>query len=127
MNNVTLELETILVIARPGRFRDGLQAVLQALPWVDSVMCQNSVTAVPPIPFTLTILDADIMDARNWPNLLERRAVRGQAGLIVLISTSQQRSLAAALGADATLLKGFATETLYRTLEALVHPQAGVR
>lgn len=121
---------TVLVIARSNRFRDGLQAVVKALPWVDAVLCQEALTAVSSSSFTepplLIILDADelpIMPLSVWQDW---RAANHQPRLLVFVGTAQQSSQAAELGANAILLKGFPTETLYRTMAALVHPVAGV-
>jgi len=122
----TVKTCTVLVIARQSRLRDGLQAVLRAAPWVDDVVCAEGQTAVtllgfPEMPMpALTILDIEALrDAtlREWPGWCTRA---GQTQLIVLVGTAQQRPQADALGAEAILLKGFSTETLYQTMERLL-------
>lgn len=120
------EITTILYVAYRDRFREGLQAVLQAWGRFDNVVCQEPATAVAalsagPIP-TLSILDADVLDALPWPEWRAWRAGLKESPLLVLISTGQQRSQATSLGANSVLLKGFSTETLYRTITALLGP-----
>ncbi|MCB8982277.1 MAG: response regulator transcription factor [Ardenticatenaceae bacterium] len=115
---------TVLVIARQGRLRDGLQAILQASPWVDEVVCQQPQTAVPFFPLlenpTLIVLDIDVLQTFPQSERHGWRAAAGDPRLIVLVNTAQQRHQALELVADAILLKGFSTETLYRTLEAVL-------
>jgi len=122
------ETVTVLIVAPRGRFREGLQAVIRAVPWVNLVVCRDTLTAVssPSATFTptLTILDADILIPATDSGACAMPAK--DTRLLVLISTAQQRSQAATLGADAVLLKGFPTKTLYRTMEALVCPDPSV-
>ena len=129
MEDNMLAAATVLVIARSNRFRDGLQTLVKALPWVDAVLCQEALTAVSSSftkPPTLIILDADEFTTLSWPVWQNWRAAERQPHLLVLVSTAQQRHQAAELGADAVLLKGFPTETLYRTMAGLVDPVSRV-
>ena len=50
-----------LIVANPGRFRDGLQTVVQMMPNILSVACAADLTAVLPLsPISLILLDADL-------------------------------------------------------------------
>ncbi|MBP6469394.1 MAG: hypothetical protein KBE23_08800 [Chloroflexi bacterium] len=110
-----------LIVANPGRFRDGLQTVMQLMPNVLSVACADSVTAVPPhAPISLILLDADLAGASCWPTPDDLRQNFPLARLLLLVSVRSQEYLADSLCADAVLLKGFYTDTLTRTIDVLV-------
>lgn len=109
-----------LIVANPGRFRDGLQTVMQLMPNVLSVACADSVTAVPPCPY----LPHSPRCRFGWRFLLahpdDLRQNFPLARLLLLVSVRSQEYLADSLCADAVLLKGFYTDTLTRTIDVLV-------
>lgn len=110
-----------LLVANPGRFRDGLQTVMQLMPDVQSVVCADNLTAVPPhAPISLILLDADLADVSCWPTTNDLRQNFPLARLLLLVSVRSQEQLADSLCADAVLLKGFYTDTLTRTIHSLV-------
>ncbi len=110
-----------LIVANPGRFRDGLQTVMQLMPTIQSVVCADSLTAVSPhAPISLILLDADLVGASGWPTTDDLRQNFPLARLLLLVSVRSQEQLADSLCADAVLLKGFYTDTLTRAIHSLV-------
>lgn len=113
-----------LIVANPGRFRDGLQTVVQMMPNILSVACAADLTAVLPLsPISLILLDADLAGLSYWPTRDDLQQNFPLARLLLLVSVQSQEQMADSLCADAVLLKGFYNDTLTRTIDSLVcHP-----
>ncbi len=110
-----------LIVANPGRFRDGLQIVVQLMPNILSVACVDNLTAVPPpSPISLILLDADLANTSCWPTKDVLQQNFPLARLLLLVSVQSQEQLVDSLCTDAVLLKGFYTDTLTRTIDSLI-------
>lgn len=114
----------VLIVAQPSRFRDGLKAIVQALAWVNKVGTVDDWIVVPEninrYHPALVIIDIDDISPVTW---VEAEMLRGsfqKTKCIAIIDRAQQRSMAQAVGVNATLLRGFSTDLLYNTMRTLI-------
>ncbi len=113
----------ILVAARPGRVRDGLQALLAAIPQIkmighadDGVSVLERVAEHKP---ALVLLDTNLPDGEVWAVLRQIKIRCPQARCLIMSDTGQQRRAAKAAGADGVLLKGFLAAELVAAIKEL--------
>lgn len=114
-----------LIVARPGSLRDGLQALMAAIPQIGIVDEANDIssawrTALQHRP-TLVVLDSDTAGGEIWLAVRRAKALWPQAECIFLADDVQQHQAAEAAGADAALLKGFPAARLVATIVRLLH------
>lgn len=114
----------VLIVARPGRMREGLRALLRMIPQLELVgqVDQGSaalerVTQAHP---ALVLLDSSLPFAEMELVLRHIKAEWPQTRCLVVADTIQQQGLAQVAGADGVLLKGFAAETLFTTIEEVL-------
>jgi len=118
------------VLARSGRMRDGLVALLRAVPWIGDIQqVTNELTELKPIPEhnqALVLLDASLIDQERWNSVKQVNGERNhtQYKYIVLVDTPYQQQMAKAAGADEVLLAGFPAAQFFSTLDNLFN-QAG--
>lgn len=118
---------SVLIISRPGRMRDGLRALIRAIPnltiagQVDdcNVVLQLIAQGQPdlllfgsnlPLPEVEQILYAV---KTRWPGIR----------CVVLMDNIEQLLRVRAAGADSVLLAGFSSNTFFSTVEQLLLPQ----
>jgi DNA-binding NarL/FixJ family response regulator len=113
-----------LIVARPGRMREGLRALLRTMPKIKIVghVDQGSaalemVTRERP---ALVLLNSSLPFEETWMALKQIKAEWPQTRCIVLVDNLQQQGMAQAAGADGVLLKGFAAETLFMTIDEVL-------
>jgi len=113
-----------LIVAKPGPLRDGLQALLIAMPQVDAVeqVCDLSSAlevALERSP-ALVLLDSGLAGSGIRPAVRQAKAKWPQARSIFLADSVQQQCEAEAVGADAVLLKGTPPDRLVATIVRLL-------
>lgn len=100
-----------LIVAKPGPLRDGLRALLTAMPQIGAVDMASDVPSALRTVFehspTLVLLDSDLTNGEVWLTVRRAKAKWPQAWCIFLANDLQQHQEAEAAGADAVLLKGF--------------------
>ena len=114
----------VLIVAKPGRVRDGLQALLAAIsqteivgPADDGPSALRMITEHHPV---LVLLDADLPDD-GAPTVLGRiKSEWPQIRCIVLADNVRQQQAAQAAGADSVLIKGFPAAQLFATIKRLI-------
>jgi DNA-binding NarL/FixJ family response regulator len=114
----------VLVVARPGRIRDSLQALLHIVPQLKVAMATHSFLAVQMMVQynpALILLDVDLPDDQAWDLLKQIQLKRPQTRCLFLVNSIQQQRAATAAGAHAALLKGFGAAELFTTIEKLLH------
>jgi DNA-binding NarL/FixJ family response regulator len=112
----------VLIVAPKGRVRAGLQALLMAMPQVDSIDLADDVPSAlssERVP-VLVLLDleghrdsiADALEAirAQWPDVR----------CLVLANSVQDQQIAKSVGADDVLLKGFPTARLFESVRGLI-------
>lgn len=115
----------VLIIARPGRLRDGLQALVRTMPQVHTVMPADdepgALQILAQLNPALILLDSDAAD--SFADLLAQLHTAGAAAkTIVLTNGEPQADRALQAGADAVLTKGFPLHALNRKVTDLLHP-----
>ena len=117
---------SVLIVARPGRIREGLRALLRTIPRIEIVgqVGQGSaalemVTRERP---ALVLLNSSLPFEETWMALKQIKAEWPQTRCIVLVDNIQEQDMAQAAGADGVLLKGFAAETLFMTIDEVLMP-----
>ena len=120
---------TAFVVARPGRMRDGLIALLRAIPEIGTVEQLGddtaALTGVLHHPNALLLLDASLMKQEVWTFVKELKSRHQQlhCKCLVLADSSFQQRMALAAGADGALLAGFPAAEFFATIEHLLGQQ----
>jgi DNA-binding NarL/FixJ family response regulator len=116
----------VLIIAKPGRIRNSLEALLQVIPRLNvvgiaghSFLAMKMLTQYHP---ALVLLDIDLPDNQAWDLLKQIQLSRPQTRCLLLVNSNEQQRAARIAGANAALLKGFAAVELFTTIEKLLPP-----
>jgi DNA-binding NarL/FixJ family response regulator len=116
-----------LIVARPGRARDSLYALLGAVSQIEMIdRVDNGVSALKLVAErepSLVLLDTGLGEDQAWSVLEQIKAARSQTRCIVLAGSFQQPQRARAAGADDVLLRGFRVAELYKVIEKLISGQ----
>ena len=103
---------TGLVVARPGLVRDGLQAVLSAVPGMQALepadCAASALERLESHAPCLTILDSSLSEEELCATLGAIKEKWPQVWCIVIAGSPRQSHLLQTAGADAVLVKGFA-------------------
>ncbi len=118
---------SVMIIGPPGRLRDGLRAVLEAvveITWLRfAADCQTAAAYLIEKRPELVIVDGEISGLNDFDKVCSiLKSTRNSHSLFIANSLSQ-RSMAYAKGADAVLLHGFSVCNLRDTLYALFRVQ----
>lgn len=115
---------TLLIVARPGRIRDGLRTLLKTMPQIKRIdQVDNTPAALrimaelhPP----LVLLGTD--QSQESIDTISRQAKIGDppSRCVVLVDTVEHRTLATAAGVDQVLLAGVTTTEFLAAVEQLL-------
>ena len=112
-----------LLVAVPGRLRDGWQALLKAMPQISNVQQADDLPsawrALNSDRFALVILDAGPFGPGAWNLLRQVKAGKPQCRCIALVCNSWQERDAWLAGADEVLLRGFTGEEMFAAVKRL--------
>jgi DNA-binding NarL/FixJ family response regulator len=121
---MTEEEALVLIAAKPGPLRDGLQALLTVVPGAVAVSQVGDASAVlRTITEThprLVLLDAGLPDAEISMVVTAIKANGSDSRCLVLVDDFGQRQQALAAGADVALIKGTSAVELFETIEGLI-------
>ena len=121
---------SVLIVARPNRMRDGLRALLRAIPNLEEIGQADDSTAALAVvdnhPPALMLLDWNLPDDQGQTVLAHTRSCT-QIPCIVLADNTRQQQLAEAGGADAVLIAGFPANKLFTEVERLLDEQGAAR
>lgn len=113
-----------LIVAPPSRWREGLEAIVRAIPQIEGVdWADDGPSALRMIaehPPGLVLLDADLPGDEARTVLRQVKAGWPQTRCIVLVNNGQQRQVVNTDGADAVLVKGFLATKLAETIAKLL-------
>ena len=122
---------TVLIIAKPGQVRDGLRALLHAIPGVDVVdrPCDGMLNADLLAEYNpaLILVDCNLVDTRTLDALRRLKTQNTEIRFLVLVEDVEQRQLAQDTGFDHVLIKGASAEKLTRTIRELLTHKSKVR
>jgi DNA-binding NarL/FixJ family response regulator len=123
-HNTEVNPVSALIVARPGRMREGLRALLRTIPGIKIVEQVDRGSAalamVTQERSTLVLLDSSLPSEEMWTAVKQIKAEWPQTQCIVVADTIRQQGMAHASGADGVLLKGFAAETLFTTIDEVL-------
>ena len=114
---------SILIASQSGRMRDSLRLLLATAPGVEVIGCaDDSASALAQVAGlcpALLLLDANL-PGENVLSVLKRIRDDGcRPRCLVLVDTQRQQGDALAAGADAALIKGYATAKLFEVITEL--------
>ena len=113
----------VLIVTPPGRWRDGLQAVVRASPQVGKVDeaddTQAALAMIAGHPPALILLDTDLLDGQCREILMQVRNRWPQIWSVALVDSSRERAPVLKAGADAALVRNITTATFGQLLADL--------
>ena len=125
------ERVTVLIIAKPGQVRDGLRALLQAIPGVDVVdrPCDGMPNADLLAEYNpaLILVDCNLVDTRMLDALRRLKTQNPEVCFLILVEDVEQRQLAQDTGFEHVLIKGSSAEKLAKTAKELLTHKSKVR
>jgi DNA-binding NarL/FixJ family response regulator len=115
---------SVLIAARPGPLRIGLQALLTMMPQIGTIEGADSplatLEAIKAHHPDLVLLDANLSNNGVSSVLRMVKSASTQSRHLVLANDAEQRRVAEAAGADVALVKGFPAARLFETIDALL-------
>ena len=116
-----------LIVAKPGRVCDGLQALLTAIPEISSIAQTDEATSalrmIAERRPDLVLLDFSLTGDEIRAMLRQIKAGSGQTKCLVLADDAEEGQIAEAAGADAILIKGFTAQKFIKTVRRLLPGQ----
>lgn len=115
---------SVLVVARPGRLRDGWRALLLSMPQIETVSTADDTATALRLARTqepeLVLLDVEPFGDDAWTLLEQIKAELPRCLCIVLAGDTQELRVAQSTGASAALVKGFPAARLFETVNQLL-------
>jgi DNA-binding NarL/FixJ family response regulator len=116
---------TLVVIAPPGRQRDGLRVLLRADNKIALVaeaddLASGAQVIAQRAPALVVLQDGNDNEA-VWIELRQLKTQFSDVHFAVVVPNHHQAELARAAGADAALMEGFTSETMFATIDRLLH------
>ena len=113
-------IASVLIIGPAGRLRDSLRTILHTFPGIGEVFAADDFKsgykqAAKNHP-SIVIIDADNSLEDECVLLKQLLSRHDHARCLLIANTIRQAARARRVGADAILLRGFSTESLYLTL-----------
>ncbi len=114
----------LLLIAKPGRMREGLQALLRTMPEIDIVgLEENESQALAQISRqqpAIVLLDSSLALQEILPLLSQIKGGYPRTRCIALVENVQQQSVAREAGADHALVTGFSARALRLAIDQIL-------
>ena len=115
---------SVLIAARPGPLRSGLQVVLTMVPKITTIEGADSLSAtleaIEEHRPDLVLLDTNVSDNGVSSVLRMVKSAGTQSRYLVLADDVQQRRVAETAGADVALVKGFPAARLFEIIDELL-------
>ena len=115
---------TVLIIAKLGQVRDGLRALVDAIPGVNVVdrPCDGmlNVDLLAEYNPALIVIDYNLVDTRALDALRRLKAQNAEVCFLILVEDVEQQQLAQDNGFDHVLIKGSSAEKLAETAGELL-------
>ncbi|MDY7079039.1 MAG: hypothetical protein SXV54_19155 [Chloroflexota bacterium] len=119
----------VLVVARQGRLRGTLNALLKAMPQVETVENVDdgsaAMSAFAGTSPALVVLGSNLTDDANLATLQQIKIKWPQTRCILLADDIEQQRAARAGGADVVLLRGFPITQFFAAVERLLPDTSG--
>lgn len=119
---------TLVVVAPPGRQRDGLRVLLRADNKIALVGEADDLTSGAQViaqraPVLVVLQGGDDGEA-VWKELCQLKTKFSKVHFAVVVPNHHQAELARAAGADAALMEGFTSETMFATIDQMLQAPA---
>ena len=125
------ERVTVLIIAKPGQVREGLRALLHAIPGVDVVdrPCDGMLNAGLLAEYNpaLILVACNLVDTRTLDALRRLKTQDPGVCFLILVEDVEQRQLVQDTGFEHVLIKGSSAEKLAKTARELLTQKSKVR
>ncbi len=119
---------TVLIIAKPGQVRDGLRALLHAMPAVEVVdrACEGILSADLLAEYhpALILVDCALVSTSTLGGLRRLKTQEPDVCFLILVEDVKQQHLAWDAGFDYVLIKGTSVEKLTRIIRELLTHKA---
>ena len=120
---------TLVVIAPPGRQRDGLRVLLRADNKIALVgeaddLASGAQVIAQCAPALVVLQSGNDGDA-VWTKLRQLKTQFANVLFVVVVTNCHQEELARAAGADAALVEGFTSETMFAAIDQMIKVPAG--
>jgi len=123
-----MKILPVLIVAQPGRARDGLQALLMAKTQVRIVGLAKDVPSALDLAAEhhpeLVLLDSSACDGSISDAVNQIEVKWPEARCLVLVSSVCQQQAARTAGAEGVLLKGFRAAKFFEIVEMLTKERA---
>jgi DNA-binding NarL/FixJ family response regulator len=115
---------SFLLVARPGRMREGLQALLRSIPEIEIVgqadWESQALALIAQQHPALVLLDSSLTPREMLPTLMQIKGEYPRMRCIVLVENAQQQDAARDAGADTALITGFSAEVLHAAIDQVL-------
>jgi DNA-binding NarL/FixJ family response regulator len=115
---------SLLLVARPGRMREGLQALLRTIPEIVIVAQADyesqALALIAQQQPDLVLLDSSLTLQEMLSTLMQIKGGFPRARCIVLVDNAQQQGAAREAGADTALITGFNAEVLHAAIDQVL-------
>ena len=113
----------VLIVARPGRTRDGLQALLTAITQVTITGLADDIHSALGLALDhhpeLVLLNGNVCNDTMSDAVSQIKAKWPGTRCLVLVSSVRRQQVARSAGADGVLLRGFPATQFFETVEML--------
>lgn len=114
----------VLIVGGRGEVRDGIKALVEAIPEVGKVACFDDIARrsdrIAEINPDLVIFDYSQLNEGYRSRLRQLRRLLPLTKIITLVKEEEQKMISRESGADAILVKGFRGGLLIRTVRSLI-------
>lgn len=121
---MTNDYPSALIVAKPGPLRDGIQALMIAIPQIDAVYETSDLSSAPDIVYDrcpdLVLLDSSLDREAIRPAVRRVKAQWPQARCVFLADDVQQKREGESADADVALLKGLPATQLVAAIVGLL-------
>ena len=117
-------IESLLLVARPGRMREGLQALLRTIPEIEIVgqadWGSQALALIAQQQPALVLLDSSLTPGEMLSTLMQIKGEYPRTRCIVLVENAQQQDAARDAGADTALIRGFSAGVLHAAIDQVL-------
>lgn len=119
----------VLIVGGRGEVRDGIKALVEAIPEVGRVTCFDDIARrsdrIAEINPDLVIFDYSQLNEGYRSRLRQLRRLLPLTRILTLVEEEEQEIISRESGADAILVKGFRGDLLIRTVRSLIRVGKG--
>ncbi len=119
----------VLIVGGRGEVRDGIKALVEAIPEVRKVACFDDIAGrsdqISNLNPDLVIFDSSQLKEGNLSRLRQLRRLLPLTRILALVEEEDQKSASEESKVDAILVKGFRGDLFIRTVRSLIRAGIG--